>query len=228
MIRRFILITVIGLSGIFELNAQLTPTAKLALVQGKATNFKEVPLKKEAFVFVDVKTKKEFKVNTDDNGKFEILIPVAATYSLKYKNFTSDMDYTQMVVPADPDATYEIGVKIDPPKEFTLNDVLFDTGKSTLKPSSNKQLNDLYEVLKLKSTMVVEVQGHTDNVGKSEDNMKLSEERAKAVCAYLVKKGIETNRLIAKGYGDTRPVADNLNPAGQAKNRRTQLKVIKE
>ena len=143
MINRLIIISTFAFSSIFSLQAQLVPTAKLALVVGKATNFKEVPLKKESFVFVDVKTKKEFKVNTDDKGKFEILIPVAATYSLKYKNFTSDMDYTQMVVPADPDATYDIGVKIDPPKEFTLNDVLFDTGKSTLKPSSNKQLKTI-------------------------------------------------------------------------------------
>jgi OOP family OmpA-OmpF porin len=206
----------------------LKPTNKLALVMGKATNFKNVPLKKETILFVDTKTKKEYKINTDDKGNFEVLIPVGATYSLKYKNFTADMDYTKMDVPKDPNATYEVGIQIDPPKEFTLSDVLFDTGKATLKPSSFKQLNDLAEVLTTKSTMIVEVQGHTDNVGKPEDNLKLSEERAKAVRDYLVKKGIDGTRITAKGYGDTKPVAYNTDEAGRAKNRRTQLKVIKE
>ncbi|MFL5753182.1 MAG: OmpA family protein [Bacteroidia bacterium] len=206
----------------------LKPTDKLALVTGTATNFKKIPLKKEMLMFVDVKTKKEYKVNTNDKGAFEVLLPVSTTYSLKYKNFTADMDYTKMEVPADANATYEVGVQIDPPKEFTLSDVLFDTGKSTLKSSSFKQLNDLVEVLKMKNTMVVEIQGHTDNVGKPEENLKLSEERAKAVREYLLKKGIEATRVTAKGYGDTMPVAYNTDEAGRAKNRRTQLKVIKE
>lgn len=213
---------------VHAVSQNLKPTDKLALVTGTATDFKKVPLKKETLLFVDVKTKKEFRVNTNDKGSFEVLIPVSATYSLKYKNFTADMDYTKMEVPADANATYEVGIQIDPPKEFTLSDVLFDTGKSTLKPSSFRQLNDLYEVLAMKNTMEVEIQGHTDNVGKPEDNLKLSEERAKAVRDYLLKKGIAPDRITAKGYGDTRPVAYNTDEAGRSKNRRTQLKVIKE
>ena len=76
--------------------------------------------------------------------------------------------------------------------------------------------------------MVVEIQGHTDNVGKDEDNMKLSQDRADEVRKYLVSKGIETARVTSKGYGPSQPVADNTNDVGKAKNRRTSLKVIKE
>jgi outer membrane protein OmpA-like peptidoglycan-associated protein len=206
----------------------LKPTDKLALLTGTVTNFKGKPLSKEVIMFVNDKTKAVVKVNTDEKGKFQALIPVSATYSLKYKLFTDDMDYTKMTVPADKEATYEVEIKIDPPKDFVLKSVFFDTGKSSLKPDSYKALNDLVEILNIKSTMVVEIQGHTDDVGKQEDNLKLSQERAEEVRKYLISKGIAANRITAKGYGPTMPVADNSSEAGKAKNRRTSLKVIKE
>jgi outer membrane protein OmpA-like peptidoglycan-associated protein len=207
---------------------KLKPTDKLALLTGVVTNFKGKPLSKEVIMFVNDKTKQVVKVNTDAAGKFEVLVPVNATYSLKYKNFTSDVDYTKMQVPADKEATYEVGIKIDPPKDFVLNDVFFDSGKSALKPNSYKALNDLVEILKIKNTMVVEIQGHTDDVGNLDDNMKLSQSRAEEVRKYLISKGIEENRVSAKGYGPTQPIAENTTEAGKAKNRRTSLKVIKE
>ncbi len=210
------------------LSQTLKPTDKLALLKGVVTNFKGKPLGKEIIMFSNDKTKAIVKVNTDANGKFEVLVPVNATYSLKYKNFTTDMEYTKMAVPADKEASYDVAIKIDPPKEFVLDNVYFDSGKSTLKPNSYKALNDLVEILKIKNTMVVEIQGHTDDVGKEEENLKLSQERAGEVRKYLISKGIEENRVSAKGYGQTMPIADNANDAGKSKNRRTSLKVIKE
>jgi outer membrane protein OmpA-like peptidoglycan-associated protein len=133
-----------------------------------------------------------------------------------------------MAIPDDKEATYEVEIKIDPPKNFVLENVYFDTGKSTLKPSSNKALNDLAEVLKLKSTMEVQIEGHTDDVGNEADNLKLSQERADAVKKYLSSKGIAAARVTAKGFGQTMPVADNATEEGRSKNRRTSLKVIKE
>ena len=206
----------------------LKPTDKLALLQGVVTNFKMKPLSKETIIFYSEKTKISYKVNTDAVGKFAILIPVGAVYALRYKNFTADVDYTKMEVPNDKEATYEVGIKIEPPKDFVLENVYFDTGKSSLKPNSFKALNDLVEILKIKNTMVVEIQGHTDDVGKPEDNLKLSTDRAAEVRKYLISKGIEEARVSAKGYGHTMPIADNANDAGKSKNRRTSLKVIKE
>ena len=206
----------------------LMPNDKMALLTGTVTNFKGKALANEVIMFSNDKTKAIVKVNTNASGKFEILIPVGATYSLKYKNFTTDMDYTKMVVPADKNATYNVGIKIDPPKDFVLDNVYFDTGKSTLKPMSNKALNDLVEILKIKNTMVVEIQGHTDNVGHESDNLKVSQGRADAVMKYLIDKGIAAERVTAKGYGSGSPIADNANESGRSKNRRTSLKVIKE
>ncbi|MDZ4663547.1 MAG: OmpA family protein [Bacteroidota bacterium] len=180
---------------------KLKPTDKLALLMGVVKNFKGKLLSNETIMFVNDKTKSVYKANTDANGKFELLIPISGTYSLKYKKFTTDVDYTKMNVPADKEATYEVEIKIDPPKDFVLENVYFETGKSNLKPNSFKALDDLIEILKIKNTMVVEIQGHTDNVGKEEDNLKLSQERANEVRKYLTSKGIAEARVGAKGYG---------------------------
>ena len=200
----------------------------MALLKGLVTNFKDKILSNEIIIFYNNKTKTSIKIVTDANGKFQVLIPVNNTYGLKYKTFTTDQDYTKMTISDDKEATYEVRIKIDPPKNFILDNVYFDTGKSTLKPTSNKALNDLVEVLKLKSNMFIEIQGHTDNVGSEESNLKLSQDRADAVKNYLVNKGIVSDRITSIGYGQSIPIADNNTEEGKAKNRRTSLKVIKE
>jgi outer membrane protein OmpA-like peptidoglycan-associated protein len=101
--------------------------------------------------------------------------------------------------------------------------VNFDTGKTTIKPDSAKTLDDAAAALKLAADLKVEVGGHTDNVGTPEANQKLSEGRAKAVMAALVERGVKADRLTAKGYGQTAPVADNRTEEGRAKNRRVEL-----
>ena len=207
---------------------ELKPTDKMALLNGVVTNFKGKTLANEIIVFEDDKTKSRYKAHTDERGKFSMLIPVNALYSLKYKNFTSDVENTKMSVPADKEAIYEVAIKIDPPKEFILTNVFFDTGKSSLKPSSNKALNDLAEVLNLKKKMVIELQGHTDDVGSAGDNLRLSQQRAEAVRNYLLSKGISAERIKATGYGALMPIADNASEEGRAKNRRTGLKVISD
>ncbi len=225
--KKFLLFLILIFAG-NSFTQNLSPDAKHALIHGSVTDFNKKPLKKDIILFVDTKTNKAITITTDEKGLFKVLVPVASKYSLKYKNFTVDMNYTEIEIPGDADATYQVEIEIDPPKNFTLENVLFESGKSSLKPASFKQLDQLAEFMKIKNTMVIELQGHTDNVGKPEDNLKLSQERAQAVVNYLVKKGIETGRLIAKGYGDTKPVADNNSEQGKAKNRRTCVAVIKE
>lgn len=95
-----------------------------------------------------------------------------------------------------------------------------------LKTESQAELDLLVQLLLDNPTVKIEIGGHTDNIGKPADNLALSNNRAKAVVNYLVSKNIPAQRLTAKGYGETRPVADNKTEAGRAVNRRTELKVI--
>jgi len=105
-----------------------------------------------------------------------------------------------------------------------LHDVLFDTGKATLKPESTAALAPVGELLKTDSALRLEIQGHTDNVGAAAANLKLSQDRAAAVKAHLVQAyGIEAGRLATVGFGDTKPVADNASEQGRTLNRRVEL-----
>jgi len=101
--------------------------------------------------------------------------------------------------------------------------IQFESGKATLKPSSYPVLDQIAKILMENPTYKIEVQGHTDNVGKPEKNLELSEKRALAVKEYLVSKGIEESRISTKGYGDTVPIASNSTATGRAQNRRVEL-----
>jgi outer membrane protein OmpA-like peptidoglycan-associated protein len=105
-----------------------------------------------------------------------------------------------------------------------LHNILFDTGKATIKPESASALAPVVEVLKNDAALRLEIQGHTDNVGQPAANLKLSQERAAAVKAYLVQNfAIDAARLTTAGFGDTKPAAPNTTEEGRAKNRRVEL-----
>jgi len=101
--------------------------------------------------------------------------------------------------------------------------VLFDFNKSTLQPDSDPVLQQILELLKKNPAQKIEVQGHTDNVGGDAYNQTLSEARAKAIVTWITQHGIAGDRLTAKGFGKTKPIADNATDAGRAKNRRVEI-----
>ena len=101
--------------------------------------------------------------------------------------------------------------------------IQFKTGSAKLTASSNKTLNNIAKLLKKLPAVNLEIQGHTDDTGKEEKNKKISEQRAQAVVKYLVKKGIDSERLRAVGYGSDKPIADNKTKKGRKLNRRVEL-----
>jgi len=107
----------------------------------------------------------------------------------------------------------------------SMSDVLFDTGKYSLKPGAREKLAKVAGILIAYPGLIIEVGGYTDNVGADEMNQKLSENRAGAVRDYLVQQGVTTNSVSAKGFGNTLPVASNENSSGRQENRRVELVV---
>jgi outer membrane protein OmpA-like peptidoglycan-associated protein len=110
---------------------------------------------------------------------------------------------------------------------ITLKGIYFDLGKATIKPESKEALSDAAKILKDNPSINVEIQGHTDNIGSDESNLTLSDKRAWAVVNYLVDNfGIDRARLTAKGYGESRPIADNGTAEGRAQNRRVEFVIL--
>jgi outer membrane protein OmpA-like peptidoglycan-associated protein len=107
---------------------------------------------------------------------------------------------------------------------WTTQGILFESGKSELKPESTPTLKAIAAALKGHSDLKVEIQGHTDNVGSAASNLTLSQARAEAVKAALESEyAVDAGQLTAKGYGDTKPVTKNATPEGRANNRRVEI-----
>ena len=111
---------------------------------------------------------------------------------------------------------------------FDFDRLTFETGKSTLKPESEEQLKNIAEILKAYPNVAVKLGGYTDNVGKANDNLQLSGERALMVKAELIKLGITDARLESEGYGQENPVSTNDTEEGRAANRRISIRVTKK
>jgi outer membrane protein OmpA-like peptidoglycan-associated protein len=120
----------------------------------------------------------------------------------------------------------EIRKEIITQVEKAAKAIFFETGKSTIKPSSFKSLDAVVAILKADETLYADIEGHTDNVQpKTYTNMELSQKRAEAVRDYFISKGVDGERLTAQGFGETQPVADNGTAAGKAQNRRTVIQL---
>jgi outer membrane protein OmpA-like peptidoglycan-associated protein len=118
----------------------------------------------------------------------------------------------------------ELASALNATGKVALHNILFDTGKATIRPESAAPLTPVGELLKSDAALRLEIQGHTDNVGAAAANLRLSQDRAAAVRTYLVQNfGIAADRLTTSGFGDTRPVAENTTDTGRAQNRRVEL-----
>lgn len=110
--------------------------------------------------------------------------------------------------------------------KIALRNVFYEIGKADIKPDSYSELNRLHDLMRKVPGLKIELSGHTDNSGSEPLNQKLSQERADAVRNYLAGKGIQKERMQAKGYGSSRPVDTNDSAAGRQQNRRTEYEII--
>jgi outer membrane protein OmpA-like peptidoglycan-associated protein len=157
----------------------------------------------------------------DDIGVFEIKPePPDELYDLAPENELSEAPDTVRVFPLSPnEITYDT--------VLVFKTLQFETGKSTILPSSYKELNIILQKMKNDPLLKIEIFGHTDNTGKEHKNKLLSEERARAVANYFITNGIEDYRIVSVGFGSSKPIADNQTISGRKLNRRVEFVLFK-
>ncbi len=204
---------------------------KDAMVNVSIKDPKDNILPNELVVFKSTKTLKEYQGISNDQGKFSFRLPGGDKYEIFVLGFSDSTNTNVLDIPAlKPNTSYKTAFEVDieflPAKSFVLEDVNFETGKALLKEESFVALDELVAYLNRKDDDRIEIGGHTDNVGKAEKNLLLSQERAKSVMTYLISKGIDTARLVSKGYGMSKPIESNKTVEGRAQNRRTEVTIL--
>lgn len=208
-----------------------TLQAKRAIVNVFIADMSGAPSKGEQVIFQGKSSKKAMSAVSDAAGRLTVELPVGDDYIISVKSITDSTKRGLITIPSlDADESfsepYKVNIKFEPARTYTLKNVHFDSGKSTLRPESTPALEELYRYLVNKESIKIEIAGHTDSTGKVESNLRLSQERADAIREYLIRKGIPGNRVAAKGYGSSEPVADNATEEGRQLNRRTEVRIL--
>ncbi|HZK65673.1 MAG TPA: OmpA family protein [Puia sp.] len=214
----------------FELRTDVRP-AKTLWVKGKVYDQKTGKGLPSSVELVDLVSKEVISnLQTDETGNYLTTLPVGKDYAFHvnrkgYLFFSGNF----MLGKESPDSVYHIDIPLQPIEanaSIVLKNIFFNNNQYDLKPASQVELEEVIRLLKENPRVSIQINGHTDNVGKAADNLLLSENRARAVVNYLKSKGIDGKRLSFKGYGDTQPVSNNNTDEGRAMNRRTELKVV--
>jgi len=202
------------------------------VVSGVVTNAKNGNVVGAYVMVEDLNTGELIAVNKSNSatGKYLVVLPAGKTYSVSANKEGFFFHSEAFDVPSSSkfqEIKKDIMLKpIEKGAKVVLNNIFFETGKATLSPQSYVELEKASDLLKANPSMIIEVGGHTDNVGDDESNMKLSHDRAKSVRDYLLKAGVAPNRMQAKGYGELNPIASNDNDEGRKANRRTEFVIL--
>lgn len=223
MMKTILTLLVSGIAGMIFAQEKAPLDVKVLSESGK-------PYAGDKIYFVGQTSKASYSGVTNAAGKFHIELPPGDVYDIRIMSIGDELEYNTLEIPALKEGeryeSMELEIMYEAAKDYTLNNLQFDTGKSTIKTGSFSILDNVAELLVLKPAMKIEIAGHTDSDGDDAANLLLSQQRADAVKQYLIKKGIAANRMTAKGYGESRPVADNATTAGKQQNRRTEIRIL--
>lgn len=207
-----------------NLEISLAKKGAFGIVTGQILDYKErKPLKAE----VEIKEANLKIANDSLTGIYKLELPVGT-----YTTIVTSEGYITQTAPIiiEKDKAQEKNFYlVKKGMAITLRGIYFDFNKATIKPISYPILDSAAQILKDNPKIIVEIQGHTDDIGSAEYNKKLSLRRAQAVVNYFVQKhGIDIKRLKAIGYGEEKPIADNTTEEGRALNRRVEFVIIEE
>ena len=213
----------------FELRPDVRP-AKTLYVKGKVYDVKTGKGLPSGVELIDNANQQSVtNVQTDETGHYFITLPTGKDYTF-IVNRKGYLFFSELfpLSKNEPDSTYNKDIPMRPIElnaSLVLKNILFETKSAQLQAISLIEINKLLQLLTENPTLKVQINGYTDNVGLPASNSKLSTGRAKAVVDYLMNKGIDIKRLLYKGFGEAKPVADNKTEAGRAMNRRTEFVV---
>src|SRR5436190_3903811 len=173
-------------------------------------------------------------VSSAIDGSFKIVLPYDKNYLIRA---TADKFFAQSEN-LNLDSLVKIGyreihkdlylVPIEIGQVVRLNNVFFDFDKWDLRPESFVELDRVVKLLEENPAIEIEMSAHTDSYGTDEYNFNLSDNRARSCVEYIISQGIDRNRIIAKGYGETQPVVPNDTPETRQSNRRVEFKILKD
>jgi tetratricopeptide (TPR) repeat protein len=216
----------------FDLYDEARPE-EVSYLKGKVYNARTHQALKASFELYDLADGTLLTNSFSDyrNGEFLICIPTNRNYMLNVSKegylFYSENFSLEGVYHLNEPFYKNIPLReIIAGRSIVLRNIFFETDDYTLKPESKLELDKVVKFLNDNPVLKIEISGHTDNQGTENYNLQLSENRAKSVVEFLIAHGINPKRLIAKGYGFSKPIETNDTPEGRSMNRRTELKII--
>jgi outer membrane protein OmpA-like peptidoglycan-associated protein len=208
--------------------------AKVTILKGVVTDAKTTQPLEAAIDLIDNDKNvvlATFKSNSA-SGKYLVTLPSGKNYGIAVKRDGYLFHSENFNIPEGADyAEYTKDValkKIEIGSIIVLKNIFFDFDKATIRPESANELERLIKLLNDNPTIKIELSSHTDSKGSDEYNMKLSDNRSKSVVTYLIEKGINASRLVAKGYGETKPIDTNDTDEGRQNNRRSEFKILEK
>jgi outer membrane protein OmpA-like peptidoglycan-associated protein len=220
-------------TGDTEVECEMRPMPKLGTISGQVLDSKDS--KPLGGVTITLEGPREKTVTTDPAGTFSVETE-EGTYTVKadLEGYFSKMQ--EVEVPAGGSVNVQFMISKKPKRKLVSikkkqirigKRIQFEFNKATIKPASYVVLDSVADLmLNHPEIKVVEIQGHTDDRGKDDYNMQLSQERADSVRDYLISCGVDAGSLVAKGYGEEKPIAPNVTSAGRAKNRRVEFHIL--
>jgi outer membrane protein OmpA-like peptidoglycan-associated protein/tetratricopeptide (TPR) repeat protein len=218
----------------FEMPPVIAPNASTFLEVTVIDKLSKEPIQAGVNVYRNDTEHSIFRGHTDEEGETLVVLPLKADYAISitadgYAFFSSRVNLLHY----DSSEPVKLKVELWKPEEteetpIVLENVLFESGSDRLQPNSQQEISQLYDLLVGQPLIFIEIRGHTDNVGRPEDNLLLSESRAKRVYDVLIKMGIEENRLSFHGFGESKPIAENSSEEGRTLNRRTEFVILKK
>jgi len=224
-----------GKKDIYEINFKnVKNESRLTLFKGSIIDFLTLnPIGTDIEITDNDKNEVIAKIKSNSvTGKFLVSLPAGKNYGIAIKR-EGYLFYSENFNIPDSAAFKEINKpillqKINVGNTITLKNIFYDYGKATLRPESISELNQLVKLLNLNIDLKIEVASYTDSQGSEEFNLTLSQARSQSVSDYLFASGISKEQVVAKGYGESNPIASNDTEDGRKLNRRTEIKILEQ